>query len=286
MYRTYDEETLKKLQVSMLDILRKFDGLCEKYGIKYIACGGTLLGAVRHKGFIPWDDDMDIGMLREEYDKFLAIPKSEYEDLFELRTPESGMNYYNLVSKFYQKNTRYISELAKADGQDMGIFIEIFPFEGVSDNEKQRNRQLRKVRRLKLIYTCISTRKIVVLDKGLVYLLKYTVKALIKIWAKLFHITPEKLEKKYNDLTISDEKTELVRTFSDQADGFMRKREWFEDLIKIEFEDYHIYIPRDYDDLLHKQYGNYMQLPPEGERENHAVALVQFADGEVKEYHD
>ena len=71
MYRQYDEETLKRVQNTEKEILVKFIEICEKYNLKYFAAFGTLLGAIRHRGFIPWDDDIDVGMLRKDYEKFL-----------------------------------------------------------------------------------------------------------------------------------------------------------------------------------------------------------------------
>ena len=71
LYREYDEETLKKLQAIELEILKDFNDLCDKYDIDYFGCGGTAIGAVRHGGFIPWDDDIDVGLLRKDYEKFL-----------------------------------------------------------------------------------------------------------------------------------------------------------------------------------------------------------------------
>lgn len=95
-FRKYDDMTLDKLKKELIDIFEVFDSLCKKYDIKYFATGGTLLGVVRHGGFIPWDDDLDIGMLRTEYDKFLKIPHSEFEG-YGLCAPEiTPGGYYSL----------------------------------------------------------------------------------------------------------------------------------------------------------------------------------------------
>lgn len=78
LYREYDPDVLKKLQKAEIEILKDFDALCDKYSIDYFVCGGTALGGVRHEGFIPWDDDIDIGMTRDDYERFLEVAETEY----------------------------------------------------------------------------------------------------------------------------------------------------------------------------------------------------------------
>ena len=86
LYREYDSETLKKLQTLELEILRDFNDLCDKYDIDYFGCGGTAIGAVRHGGFIPWDDDIDVGLLRKDYDKFMKVAADRLSLPFEKKT--------------------------------------------------------------------------------------------------------------------------------------------------------------------------------------------------------
>ena len=83
LYRRYDEEILKKIKETEKEILLKFVSICEKYNLNYFVVFGTLLGTIRHKGFIPWDDDIDVGMLRKDYEKFLEVAQQECgEDFF------------------------------------------------------------------------------------------------------------------------------------------------------------------------------------------------------------
>lgn len=141
-FRKYDDMTLDKLKKELIDIFEVFDSLCKKYDIKYFATGGTLLGVVRHGGFIPWDDDLDIGMLRTEYDKFLKIPHSEFEG-YGLCAPEiTPGGYYSFVTKFYKKDTKFITPISYADNKnDMGIFIELFPFDDVEENLLEKTKE-------------------------------------------------------------------------------------------------------------------------------------------------
>lgn len=103
MYRQYEPEVLKRLQREELEVLREFVRICNKYDIQYFAVFGTCIGAIRHKGFIPWDDDMDFGMLREEYERFCKVAPKEMGDRFGLAGPDCKEKFYNFVSKFYKK---------------------------------------------------------------------------------------------------------------------------------------------------------------------------------------
>ena len=93
MYQAYDPEVLKRVQETELEILKDFIDLCDRHDIDYFGVGGTAIGAVRHQGFIPWDDDIDIGFLRKDYDRFLALAKEELSDKYEVLNAIEDHNY-------------------------------------------------------------------------------------------------------------------------------------------------------------------------------------------------
>lgn len=121
---------LRKQQYRMLSMLIEIDRICQKYNIPYFLYGGTLLGAIRHQGFIPWDDDLDIAMRRKDYDKLMKILPHELSDGFALQTNDTDKNYFYFFAKIRDRKS-YLEEYCGYDRffKEKGIFIDIFPFE-------------------------------------------------------------------------------------------------------------------------------------------------------------
>lgn len=121
---------LRRQQLRMLDVLVEFDKICKKHDIPYFLYGGTLLGAVRHKGFIPWDDDLDVAMRRADYDRLMKILPDELPDHMALQTNDTDRNYFFFFAKVRDRNS-YLSEYCGYDRffKERGVFIDVFPFE-------------------------------------------------------------------------------------------------------------------------------------------------------------
>ena len=128
------DETMKKVWAVELELLEQFQCICRKYGLKYFAIGGTLLGAVRHKGFIPWDDDIDVGMLREDYDRFLEVCEAELSEPYRLVTPLNDACYRAHAQLRHCKTTGY-PVTDEGLSCNKGIFIDIFPLDGVAESK-------------------------------------------------------------------------------------------------------------------------------------------------------
>ncbi|MDZ5034932.1 LicD family protein, partial [Clostridium perfringens] len=119
--------SLKEAQLRMLEILIEVDRICKKHHINYWLDAGTLLGAIRHEGFIPWDDDLDIGMLRKDYNKFLQIVKNELNSNFIFQSPETDDLCQNAFAKIRDKNSEIRSK--HNNERNLGVFIDIFPYD-------------------------------------------------------------------------------------------------------------------------------------------------------------
>ena len=247
-----DAEIKNKLWQSEIKILDEIDRICKKHNINYFLMWGTLIGAVRHKGFIPWDDDIDIGMARDDYKKFLKVAKKELCEEYFLHTGLTDKNYELYFAKVRLKNTVFYEENICPTYKNKGIFVDIFPFDFRSKVDS-RSRKLR---------TAFSER----LRKYLH--LKSRNAKLGKL--KIFNLFPKKLVVRLRDFTMQGK--------GEYLDSLNRRFEKSDFLptINAKFENKEYPIPRLYDKVLTRLYGNYMELPPIEQRVTHSPKFISF----------
>lgn len=268
---------LRKIQMVQLELACVVKSICEKHNIDYFVIAGTLLGAIRHKGFIPWDDDLDIGMLREDYSKFLEVSKDELSDSYFLQTMFTDSEFGLPFAKLRKNGTKYVEKnSSKAEGHK-GIFIDIFPF----DNSPNSN----FLKKLHSFETYILKRFI--LSK-----LGYEVwndnsifkKNIYRTISFIVHFYPlEKLKKllcekikRYNHIN-TDNLVNIGGSYGYYKETMERK--WLNNLVDVEFEGITFKAPENYDEYLKYLYGDYMTLPPEGERYNrHKIIEIDLGE--------
>lgn len=139
---------VKSIQKADLVLLKRFDEVCRELGIGYFVCGGTMLGYMRHGGFIPWDDDVDVAMLRADYDRFLKEAGPYFDDRFFIQTRESDPKIPYLFSKIRLNNTEYITAYNEHRDFHKGLCLDIFPFDYLPNDEKEREAFIEKVKEL------------------------------------------------------------------------------------------------------------------------------------------
>ena len=127
-----DEKT-KRIWAVQLEMLDEVERICKKYGLKYFADSGTLIGAVRHQGYIPWDDDIDLAMLREDYETFLKVAPGELKEHLVLQTPYREKNYLRAHAQLRNSRTTGCSREDRKAGYNCGIFIDIFPLDAMPE---------------------------------------------------------------------------------------------------------------------------------------------------------
>lgn len=262
-------EMLKSVQKIELEMLLEVDRICKENHIKYTLIGGTLLGAVRHGGFIPWDDDADIAMLRPEYEKFCSIIDEKLDNSrFYFQNIEKTEGYRWGYAKLRRKGTLFVRENQEHMEYEQGIFLDIFPIDGTPDN-----RILRKVHK----FRCFCVRKILWSKVG-----KRASKSRLQcvIYSILSMIPDEVIKKMYRGLILkyNSNTSEVVRTLTYPApkelDGYYRR--WFAETSPILFEGYEFEGVKDYQGWLRYEFGDYMKLPPEDKRKAHPVTAIKF----------
>lgn len=248
-----DDATLSKLHNLELVAMDEIDRVCRDNGITYFLDSGTLLGAIRHKGFIPWDDDVDIGMMREDYDRFISIAPSYFDsDKYFLQTHESEPAYTNFHAKVRIENTLY-PQKGSMKYTHRGIMIDIFPFDYLPDNYDDAVKYLHKVRRIRRLNNTRFREKSI---KGVLGHIKhYAAKLLPKSFCRYLF---ETACKKYND-------TKYVTCFSYRMARTQDILFATEDIIpvkKIIFEDREYFQVNNPDAFLREMYGDYWKIPP------------------------
>lgn len=139
----YEQETLRRLQLVELGILKDIDQVCRANGITYFLDSGTALGAVRHGGFIPWDDDIDIGMPRDDYERFLEVAPTALGEKYEVSDPRDNPHQAALFAKVMLKGTRFATEETIEAGFDQGVFVDVFPYDVLSADPAVEKKQRR-----------------------------------------------------------------------------------------------------------------------------------------------
>ncbi|MBK2403373.1 LicD family protein [Erysipelothrix rhusiopathiae] len=271
---------MNKLQQEELNILIEFDRICKKHNIIYSLSSGTLLGAIRHQGFIPWDDDIDVNMSRSEFNRFEQVVAEELNQDFFYQSFKTEKDHYHAFSKIRSNKVELVEKSTDYLNINHGVWIDIFPYDNIPDDLELRNEQKKKVsfynKLISLfVYTFVTDE-----DLGKKRLIKSTFYHLNRIFYRVNFLLPTLYKKrqvwieKYNN-----DKTEyanmLVFNFNDAIYQATFIRNAILDSVTAGvFENHQFLIPTEYDEILTLNYGDYMQLPPESERvSNHEVVL-------------
>lgn len=257
---------MKKAWAVMLDLLAELDRVCKKYQLTYYANGGTLLGAVRHRGFIPWDDDIDVMMFRNDYEKLMSIGPQEFKAPYFLQNKYTDPTANDFLAKLRNSDTTAIFEAEKNSflPYNKGIFIDIFPLDNVPDNEVERKiffRMLNKKRREMIrfgqsigIYSDTSRKIEHEIKKRLYHLLSSRRKKHIATYKGMYK-DYEVFCSKYNS-----NKTKFVTTY---VYGPIPKLfKYYDDLkssVEFDFEFIKIPVCSGYDHYLKNEFGNYWE---------------------------
>lgn len=267
------DEDLRRLQLTQLAIAVEVTNLCDKHGIGYVLLGGSALGARRHAGFIPWDDDMDMGMLRADFDRFTKIARRELPQHFYVQHWLDDPYMGALFAKVRQNNTQVLEATSKDTGGHKGISIDIFPFDNVPHGIAEYTWKLqlkawKRVLRHKCGYTI----------RDLPILLK-----LADLPARMISrlVSTEGAKRRMHRLMTRFSAGEAERVLAvGGAYDFTRdmlKRKWLTERARRTFEDRSFYCPAEIDAYLEHMYGDFMSLPPVEDRTNkHTIVELKF----------
>lgn len=263
-------EELRKMQLIQLEMLYEVDRVCKKHNIKYCIIAGTLLGAVRHGGYIPWDDDADIGMLREEYNRFCKVCKKELdESKFYFQNHENTLGYRWGYGKLRRKETKFIRKGQEHMPYESGVFIDIFPLDEVPNN---------RILRRGYDILCTIVRKTLWSSVGMKNEKNIIIRTIYNVlsWIPLNYVfgVYEVLKKMGAKKESSWVRILTFPTPNNNKWGY--KKIWYKDLADIEFEGYSFPAPRNYEEYLEFKFGDYRELPPISERKVHIASYYNL----------
>ncbi len=267
---------IEKLREKELELLKIFISVCGELQLNYFIVEGTLLGAVRHGGFIPWDDDIDVGMLREDYERFISqAPALLPEGIF-LQTRQSDPEYPQCFAKLRNANTVFMETTCKNLNINHGIYIDIFPFDFYPDGklggfafdfEKLLIRY-----RVREIYYIPSDNTLSAAN---------IVRRIIKTIAKCrYKSVDSALERQEKLIRKFGNTRRLINNGSPWKNRERVDKNWLCETTVLSFEGLEVNAPADYDSYLKNVYGDYMELPPAEERiPHHFISQIDFDNG-------
>lgn len=272
---------MNPLQKAEYEILEYFDDFAKQHELQYFLYAGTMLGAVRHEGFIPWDDDIDVAMKRDEYERFESLFLN-YDYKADNYTYQSRKIYpYQALpfSKIRSKKMAIVERSPKTQKGNFGPWIDVFPLDNIPDDESARIKQYKKVSFYNNLIKKFLLIQVEPEDNGLKKFLKKIIQKTNENLYRYYFFLPYLLKKRHEYMTMyNDQTTECVadlsymhyKSYQDYS-SFIFKNKDLNHFIQVKFEENYFNIPENFDEILTKNYGDYMTLPKESERKVHKI---------------
>lgn len=267
-------EQLAALKSKELELFKAFISVCSQLNLPYFIVGGTLLGAVRHKGFIPWDDDIDIAMLREDYEVFLSKAQQYLPEEFFLQTIDTDPEYLANFAKLRHSGTTFLESSVKHCKINHGIYIDIFPLDNYPDSAVAR--ALFQLRNSLYRYRIIAA-----FHDDAPSAVKRIICAFLKV---LFPSVRKVLCKRDRLLKSCSHGTCIASHCGAWGKKEIVPAQWYQETTTVEFEGLQVSAPKDYHAFLTHYYGDYMKLPPVEKQKSHHFTEIIDLEKSYKEY--
>lgn len=275
--KTYTEDELRSLRQIQMDIYREIKRICRQHDIPHIAVGGSTLGAIRHNGYIPWDDDLDIAMMREDYERFLSIAQEEIDSKYFVQNVYTDPHYGNYFTKIRCNGTLFVQNIDKNDKSHHGIFVDIFPIDRVSDLPEEREKYRRQLMIAFQTFMAKCNSGISGETDSLSGKAKHFIRASLHVLLapaskKMLFEKVDRLSQQYNN---DSPRTLMISVVFAMTGRCVEESIMFPPT-EHAFEGDTIFVPHDSDRYLSHIFGDYMKLPPVEKRVNHRPVSLSF----------
>lgn len=272
----YTEEQINLLQGIELQLLSEFISVCDILGLDYVVYGGTLLGSVKYQGFIPWDDDIDVALPRDSYNRFVREAHSLLSKDFYLQTPYNCSRSPYPYSKLRKAGTKYIEYINRNLPIDTGVYIDIYPIDRIPDDEILRKKQFKKVRRWILVYVCRQSRLYDKNETTLVGRMKNAAKWVI---CNGLRVLPQRycIGKLDYYMTMYNG-YEYGRYSALNSPNYDNIYDSLYPFVRGVFEGIEVNMPADYDNHLRRRYGDYLEDIPDEEKYGHVPYFLDLGE--------
>jgi len=258
------ENGIVALQGALMDLLIELKRVCEKNGIEYFVTGGTLLGAVRHKGFIPWDDDMDIGMARRDYERFREVCRTDLDGAYQFYDWHTDTASPLPFGKLKIRGTRLVEDISSDSGANQEVFIDIFPYDAAPDGKLARRRHAYKTVLYRKLLMMRSGFHLSDQRRGIRRVVNKTLYAILRLLyspvkTETLRARYDRVARRYNGKETSH-LVNLCGAYSYKRE--MKDKSLLFPFVTLPFAGETVLAPCGYDRFLREVYGDYMQLPP------------------------
>ena len=257
--------------------MKYVDEACEKMGVRYNIMFGTLLGAVRHRGFIPWDDDIDICMLRSDYDRFIAEGNQYLPEHIRIQHCLTEEQCPNIFAKVRDKNTTFLAAEHVQLDINHGVFIDVFPVDFIDSSARSYRKADLRARLFQTINNCYDDAYVDSIQRKSSKLIAHLIRSVI-IKGFLGNMSRKEFilrEDHHRSANQPDEKRLAIV----MEGACLFKADQLEDRVQYDFEGTKLWGPKAYDEILSRFYGDYMKLPPDSQRVTHKPLKVDLEHG-------